>query len=232
METITDERAGEGQREQRSFALALRSLGEDGMIEGYGSVFGVRDSYGDVIEPGAFKASLAGHKSAGTMPAMLWQHDPSEPIGVWTDMSEDKGGLLVKGKLADTQRGRDARTLMKLNAINGLSIGFVATGKSWKEEDGISTRILTGIDLWEVSLVTFPANPAARVTSIKSADVAQIKTIRDAERALRDAGFSAEAARLFVSRVKSVADRERDARQAAAEINRSLERLVSSISKD
>jgi uncharacterized protein len=166
------------------------------------------------------------------MPAMLWQHDPSEPIGVWTDMSEDKGGLLVKGKLADTQRGRDARTLMKLNAINGLSIGFVATGKSWKEEDGISTRILTGIDLWEVSLVTFPANPAARVTSIKSADVAQIKTIRDAERALRDAGFSAEAARLFVSRVKSVADRERDARQAAAEINRSLERLVSSISKD
>jgi uncharacterized protein len=232
METITDERAGEGQREQRSFALALRSLGEDGMVEGYGSVFGVRDSYGDVIEPGAFKASLAGHKSAGTMPAMLWQHDPSEPIGVWTDMSEDKGGLLVKGKLADTQRGRDARTLMKLNAINGLSIGFVATGKSWKEEDGTSTRVLTGIDLWEVSLVTFPANPAARVTSIKSADVAQIKTIRDAERALRDAGFSAEAARLFVSRVKSVADRERDARQAAAEINRSLERLVSSISKD
>lgn len=87
-------------RETRAFALDLRAIGEDGTIEGYGSVFGVQDSYGDVVAHGAFKASLAAHKAGGTMPAMLWQHDSAVPIGVWTDMSEDDKGLKIKGRLS------------------------------------------------------------------------------------------------------------------------------------
>ena len=75
-----------GGREVRSFALQIKAAGEDGTLEGYGSVFGVRDNYDDVIAKGAFVQSLNDHKAAGTMPAMLWQHDADKPIGIWTEM--------------------------------------------------------------------------------------------------------------------------------------------------
>ena len=120
-----------------------------------------------MIAAGAFVGSLGAHKAAGTMPAMLWQHDADEPIGVWTEMTEDKKGLRVKGQLAlETVRGKEAHALLKLGALNGLSIGFVS--KQWAYDRESEVRTLTEIDLWEVSLVTFPANPKARVTHIKS----------------------------------------------------------------
>lgn len=218
-----------GGREVRNFALQLKAVGDDGTVEGYGSVFGVRDAYDDVIAAGAYAASLAQHKAAGTMPAMLWQHDPSAPIGVWTEMVEDTKGLRIKGKLAlDTVKGAEAYALLKMGALNGLSIGFIA--KQWGYDRDTDVRTLTEVDLWEVSMVTFPANDKSRITGIKAADLAGIKTIRQAEQALRDAGFSADAAKALIAEVKRIALDERDAHEAAAALkaaNRLLQSLQS-----
>jgi HK97 family phage prohead protease len=189
-------------REVRSYALQIKAAGEDGTIEGYGSVFGNKDSYNDVIEKGAFAQSIKSHKASQSMPAMLWQHDAAQPIGVWTDISEDENGLHMRGKFAmGTVKGREAYELAKMHALNGLSIGFVAKGWDYSGE----VRILTELELWEVSLVTFPANTKARITGVKSSD--EIVTLKDAERVLRDSGFSKQDALAFVSRVKTLSSR-------------------------
>ena len=215
--------------EHRAYALAIRAAGDDGTVEGYGSVFGVRDTYDDVIQPGAFATSLGAHRAAGTMPAMLWQHDPEEPIGVWTDMVEDEKGLRVKGRLVlDAERGRAAHALLKAGALNGLSIGFMA--KQWAYDRDTDVRTLTEIDLWEVSMVTFPAQARARITNVKSADVAGLTTIRQAEKTLRDAGFSAGAAGAYLAQVKRIVLAERDARDAAARATGAADRLLRSLS--
>lgn len=215
--------------EHRAYALAIRAAGDDGTVEGYGSVFGVRDTYDDVIQPGAFATSLGAHRAAGTMPAMLWQHDPEEPIGVWTDMVEDEKGLRVKGRLVlDAERGRAAHALLKAGALNGLSIGFMA--KQWAYDRDTDVRTLTEIDLWEVSMVTFPAQARARITNVKSADVAGLTTIRQAEKTLRDAGFSADAAGAYLAQVKRIVLAERDARDAAARATGAADRLLRSLS--
>ncbi len=208
----------EAQLERRgrmALALQIKATGDDGSVEGYGSVFGVRDNYDDVIAAGAFAASLKAHKAAGTMPAMLWQHEADEPIGVWTEMVEDAKGLRIKGQLClDTSRGKEAHALLKMGALNGLSIGFIS--KQWSYDVEEDVRTLTEIDLWEVSLVTFPANEKARITNVKQADIGTMKQLRDAEKALRDAGFSAETAKAFVAQVKRIALEERDVPGAAA----------------
>jgi HK97 family phage prohead protease len=149
-------------------------------FEGYGAVFGNVDSYGDVIAPGAFADTLAAARRNGRWPAMLAQHGgmglsaaDMMPIGVWTDFAEDGKGLWVKGRLADTERGREAYALMKMAprpAIDGLSIGYIAkkwTARSRPEEP---RRRLEAVDLLEISLVTMPANPKARVTGVKTFD--------------------------------------------------------------
>lgn len=213
--------AGTG-RQTRSFALSIKATGDGGEVEGYGSVFGVRDSYDDVISAGAFKASLAAHKAAGTMPAMLWQHDAAEPIGVWTEMVEDERGLRIKGRLAmDTARGKEAHALLKMGALNGLSIGFVS--KQWAYDRDTEVRTLTEVDLWEVSLVTFPANGASRITGVKAAD--EIGVPKDAERILRDAGFSKSDATAFVSRVMRMGEERREAAESTARAMKAAQRL-------
>lgn len=231
-----ERRAAVHGREHRSFALLdLKATGDSGIVEGYGSVFGVKDSYDDVILPGAFSASLAAQRAANTMPAMLWQHDPSEPIGIWSEMVEDERGLRVKGQLAlETVRGREAFSLLKLGALNGLSIGFVATAKSYNDRDG--TRMISAIDLWEVSLVTFPANGSARVDGIKSADgVGALEKPSDAERWLREAApdMSKSVATAFVSRLMRMGEERREAAQSTAAAQSAADRLLSSLtSKD
>jgi HK97 family phage prohead protease len=220
-------RSGVDQRQVRTFALAIKASGSDGSVEGYGSVFGVRDAYADVIAAGAFAASLAAHKAAGTMPAMLWQHDASEPIGVWSEMVEDEKGLLIKGRLAlDTTRGKEAHALLKMGALNGLSIGFVS--KEWMYDRDSDVRTLTQLDLWEVSLVTFPANDKARITGVKAGDAGAIQTLKEAERCLRDAGLSADAARAFVAQVRRIAPDLRDADGVSA-ATAAAERLLRSM---
>lgn len=211
--------------EVRAYALEVRAAGEDGSIEGYGSVFGVRDAYDDVIVAGAFAGTIAEHRASGTMPAMLWQHSPDEPIGVWEEIAEDANGLRVKGRLAlDTARGREAHALLKMGALNGLSIGFVA--RSWRYENE-DVRVLTDIDLWEVSLVTFPANAKARVTQVKAADA--VATPKDAERILREAGFSKADATAFVSRVMRMGETRREAADATAQALKAAERALQTL---
>jgi uncharacterized protein len=181
---------------------------EEMSFTGYGAVFNNIDSYGDMILPGAFAHYLSAVKSGATVwPIMLLQHGGWEmtaedmtPIGVWTDLAEDGTGLKVAGKLADTPRGREIYTLMKMEprpAIDGLSIGYIA--KEWeprsKPED--PRRQLKRIELMEISPVTFPANGKARVGQVKSGN--DEMTIRDAEEALRDAGFSRKEAKAILA---------------------------------
>lgn len=215
-------------RQTRSFALSIKAAGDDGTVEGYGSVFGVRDSYDDVIAAGAFKSSLAAHKTAGTMPAMLWQHNSSEPIGVWKSMDEDEKGLAVRGQLdLNTVRGKEAHSLLKMGAIHGLSIGFMS--KQWKYDTEQDIRTLTEIDLWELSLVTFPANSKARVTQVKAAD--EIVLPKDAERILRDAGFGKVDACGFVSRVMRLGEERRDAAMVVERSERAAAELLRKITE-
>jgi phage prohead protease, HK97 family len=217
---------GAGGREVRSYALQIKATGDDGTVEGYGSVFGERDSYDDVIAPGAFKGSLAAHKTAGTMPAMLWQHDGDKPIGIWTEMVEDSKGLRIKGQLAlETILGKEAHALLKLGALNGLSIGFVS--KQWTYDRDTEVRTLTELDLWEVSLVTFPANGKARVTNVKAAD--DLAAPKDAERVLRDAGFTKSDATAFVSRVMRMGEARSESADSTAAAMRAANRFLASL---
>lgn len=146
-----------------------RSADSRGSVSGYASTFnGEPDSYGDVIAPGAFAASLARHKADGTAPLMLWGHDPDRPVGRWEALSEDSSGLLVKGRFnLDTAAGHDAYAHVLAGDLGGLSIGYRTMPNGAKPGPNGST-ILTTIDLKEVSIVGFPANRGARVTEVKS----------------------------------------------------------------
>lgn len=183
-----------GGRSLKAMPCSYKALRESSReFEGYGSVFGVVDSYQDVVLPGAFAATLEKATATGRMPAMLWQHDPSQVIGVWRVMVEDSRGLYVMGELADTQLGREAYALLKLGALSGLSIGYSVTGDRYDRERDV--RELTGIELWETSLVTFPANGESRVQAVKEAPT----TYRGLERILREAGFSRSEAKAIAS---------------------------------
>lgn len=132
-------------------------------IAGYASVFGAEDRGGDVVEPGAYAASLQALDASGRRVRMLWQHDPAEPIGVWDEVREDARGLFVKGRLLqDVARAREAAALLEAGAIEGLSIGY-RTLRARKDDGG--RRRLLELELWEVSLVTFPMLPDARVAA-------------------------------------------------------------------
>jgi hypothetical protein len=187
------------------FACELKASGDSGTFEGYGSVFNLEDKGGDIVVPGAFAESLAAQKSAGRMPAMLWQHRPSEPIGVYTSMEEDSVGLKVKGQLAlKTVRGAEAYELMKMGALSGMSIGYRVRDDSWDRVTGV--RSLKKVDLVELSLVTFPMNDASRVSAVKT--IEELDSLSEIERHLRDAcGLSKSEATALVSRVKSVISR-------------------------
>lgn len=130
-------------------------------IEGYASLFNRTDRGGDIVARGAYVASLQRLAEEGRQVKMLWQHDPAQPIGVWDEVREDEKGLYVKGRLLDSiARARDAATLIAAHAIDGLSIGY-RTLKAVKTDKG--QRLLQELELWEVSVVTFPMLPSARV---------------------------------------------------------------------
>lgn len=130
-------------------------------IEGYASLFGKVDQGGDVVAEGAYEASLKRSASSGRAIKLLWQHDPAQPIGVWTEVREDERGLYVKGRLlTEVARGREAAALIGAGAIDGLSIGY-RTLRAAKDDSG--RRVLSEVELWEVSLVTFPMLPDARI---------------------------------------------------------------------
>jgi len=196
-----------GAPERLDVPFELKSLttrqGEDGsregIFEGLASTFGTRDRAGDIIEPGAFRESLG---RAGRI-KMLWQHDPRAPIGVWERIAETPAGLAVKGRLVlEVQRAREALALLRAGAVDALSIGFSVPRSGASVDREKSVRRLTRIDLWEVSIVTFPANPEARVARVKAhihAGAGRLPSEREFERYLtRDAGFSRSQARTII----------------------------------
>ncbi|MFA8442839.1 HK97 family phage prohead protease [Yoonia sp.] len=172
--------------EHKFCALGTEVTVTDGtIISGYASLFGKSDQGGDTVEKGAYGASLA--KGRGVK--MLWQHDPAQPIGVWDEVREDATGLWVKGRLlTDVAKGREAASLIAAKAIDGLSIGY-RTVKARKDDKG--GRLLSELELWEVSLVTFPMLPDARVGA---------KGDDPAETAMREMAAAFEGARRMMAR--------------------------------
>lgn len=151
--------------ETKSFALELKDLTEEGVIEGYASIFGNVDNGGDKVMPGAFVEGLAKSRQTGRKVKMLWQHNPDQPIGVWDDLAEDAKGLWVKGRLVmEVPRAKEAHALMKAGAIGGLSIGYRIKDS---EPDG-NVRLLKSVELYEISPVTFPMNERAKLSSVKA----------------------------------------------------------------
>ena len=153
-------------------------------IEGYASLFGATDQGGDAVQPGAYGASLAALAKAGGSVKMLWQHDPARPIGVWDEVREDARGLYVKGRLlTEVQAGREALALLKAGAIDGLSIGY----RTRRAEKAAAGRLLHEVELWEVSLVTFPMLPQARVQASASDEEADLaRTLAETFREARE----------------------------------------------
>jgi uncharacterized protein len=170
--------------EGKAVVLEMKASAE-GIIEGYASLFGEVDKGGDVVQAGAYTKSLAALSADGRNVKMLWQHDPSQPIGVWDEVREDAKGLHVKGRILNgVDKGREVLALVEAGAIDGLSIGYrtINATRGAKGE-----RLLNELELWEVSLVTFPMQQTARIDAVKAADL----TERELERILtRDAGLS------------------------------------------
>lgn len=185
----------------RDFDLSVKSVADDGVFTGYGSVFGVKDSYGEVVAPGAFAESLAEIAAKGRPVPVLWQHRSGQPIGVYKSLSEDGVGLKVEGMLLsqDVAQAREAHALMKAGAVSGLSIGYYVRADSFDQKTKI--RTLTKLDLVEVSLVTFPANDEARVDAIKSKLAhGSLPTLREFEQLLREQGFSKNQSAIIANR--------------------------------
>lgn len=214
---------------QLDCAFEIKALDSDGSFSGYGSVFGVEDSYKEVVAPGAFKKTLSNWKKKGKLPPVLWQHDQRQPIGAYSKMREDQNGLYVEGKLLkdDIYRAKEAYALLKNGVISGLSIGYLTNSDDFDSKTGI--RTLTELDLWEVSLVTFPANQSASITAVKTVqamvNAGEIPDARTFEAALRDAwGLSRRQAAAFM------ADGYRGINQRDADLE-ALERLKLLIGK-
>lgn len=194
--------------EYKELVFDVKAAGAEGEFEGYASVFGVVDLGNDVVQPGAFAKSLNERKVK-----MLWQHDTGQPIGVWTEIREDDRGLYVRGKLIlDVQRGKEAAALLKAGALDSMSIGFRTVVSEINNDSDV--RKLVELELHEISLVTFPMLPDAMVTSAKS-----IKTEREFEKFLRDAGYSKAQSVAIASHgykaVNNLRDADHDARRDA-----------------
>lgn len=154
--------------------LPLSRASETGVFAGYASLFGVADTGGDMVMAGAFARSLMKRGAAGVK--MLWQHQAAEPIGVWNSIVEDARGLRVEGRLdLSVARAREALSLMRKGAIDGLSIGFRTQRATTEKSTGL--RRLHEIDLWEISIVTFPMLPQARVGAVKQTPRARLETL-------------------------------------------------------
>ena len=205
-------------RKSLNFELK-REPDDDGRFSGYASVFDVVDNGMDVVAKGAFTKSLANRK-----PKMLWQHDTQQVIGVWDEVAEDERGLYVKGRLLkDVSKGREAMALLRAGALDSMSIGY-RTKEAINEGSG-RVRRLVEVDLFEISLVTFPMLDDALVTDVKS-----IKTEREFEQFLRDAGYSRKEATALTLHGFKALNGQRDAGQEDAQ-NEGIEALFRQINQ-
>lgn len=178
---------------KKDFGLSVKDVSDEGAFEGYASTFGGSpDSYGDVVMPGAFAESLVRHKREGSMPLLLWGHRAGDlPIGNWVDMAEDGKGLWGKGQIdLEDEIGRRVHRALKRKSVRGLSIGY-ETIESKNDPKRPGVNLLEKLDLWEVSVVNFPANRRSLVTGVKaSLEAGNLPTLPEFEEFLREAGFS------------------------------------------
>lgn len=181
--------------ETKRATVALDTLQDDGRFSGYASLFDKVDLGKDRVAKGAFEKSLSKRAQSGVR--MLFQHDPSHPIGTWQIICEDEYGLYVEGRIAQASaKGAEVLALMRDGAVDGLSIGFRTVRSTTDRKSGI--RTIREADLWEISVVTFPMLPQARVAQVKSA---QLPTIRTFEHWLtRDAGLTRRQARIVIAK--------------------------------
>lgn len=199
--------------EYKQFAFKADAVGEDGTFSGYGSVFGNVDGGMDIVQKGAFAASLKDIiKSGDPLPA-LWQHNSCEPVGGFDVLEEDDHGLKVSGFLLKDEvvRAAEAYALMKRRVVKGLSIGYRVLKDSWNEKTNV--RTLIELELVEISIVTFPMNEEAQIDAVKSKLLAGDKpTIREFEELLREKGFSrSDAEHIAVHGFKNWQGRESEA---------------------
>ncbi len=180
--------------ERKDTAVEIADIDREGRFEGYASVFGQADLSGDIVMVGAFARSLRQRGAGGVR--MLYQHDPAQPIGRWEAIGEDHRGLYVRGRLSlMTAKGREVHALMRDGALDGLSIGFRTVRARVEKQAGLR-RILEA-DLWEISVVTFPMLPAARIAEVKGG----LPSIRQFERWLtRDARLTRRQARQVIAK--------------------------------
>ncbi len=193
------------------FPLEIRAINSQGEFEGYASVFDVVDTYNTAMQPGCFRASLAAWSERKRLPPLLWQHKTDEPIGIYTDMREDAHGLKVKGQLLinDDPLAKRAYAHLKAGSINGLSIGFKRGVDSYDEQRDIT--LIHEIDLLEVSLVTFPSNESATITTVRDSSESELPSPRQLETILRDAGLSRRQAKAILSDgYKALSQRDAD----------------------
>ncbi len=183
-------------RERKFVDAAIGPVTREGEFSGYASLFGTADLAKDVVERGAFSRAIRERGASGIR--MLFQHDPAEPIGTWVEMREDERGLFVRGKLAlGVARAREVLELMRGGALDGLSIGFRTVRARKDARSGV--RHIVEADLWEVSIVTFPMLPGARVEAVKAART--LPSVREFERWLtRDAKLTRGEARAVIAR--------------------------------
>ncbi len=173
-------------------ALDLKSMTEGGVFEGYASLFDTEDLGRDSLRRGAFAESLARKGPRGIR--LLFQHDPAQPIGIWESLVEDGKGLLVRGRLmTQVARAREVFSLMRSGAIDGLSIGFRVVKAHRDRIRGV--RRIEKVDLWEISVVTFPMLPGARIRTVKTRPLAHRRPAeRELDRRLPRQGGSTRAA--------------------------------------
>jgi len=197
---------------------------EKGVFSGYGSIFGNKDLGNDVMVQGAFAKSIASKGPKGVK--LLYQHDAKEPIGVFDEIIEDRKGLRVKGRLAmGTQKGREVYELMKMGAIDGLSIGYRVSPKGAMYDERGKKRMLKEVDLMEISAVTFPMNTRARVQAVKG----EQRTVREWEETMRDAcGLSRSESKVAANAVfkaldqREVGDEQKDVIDSMAKLTKIL----------
>ena len=212
------------QKPNITIPLEVKGL-NDREFDGHGSIFKNVDLGGDIVLPGAFKRSLAQHKADGDLPSMFWMHDPGKVPGKWMDMREDDKGLAVKGVLAKTDLGDEIHTLLKMDAVRGMSIGYITKDYDF-DKDG--NRLIKEADLWEVSIVSLPMNPLAQVVHVKSQLSERgeyVPSLREFESILRDVGCAQNVAKRIIAKVydgEEKPDDHRDGEQEAVEAAEAL----------
>ncbi|QNX28249.1 HK97 family phage prohead protease [Acinetobacter seifertii] len=183
------------------FKMQEQTVQEDGFFSGYLAVFNNIDSHGDVIRKGAFLKTIEEWNSKGKYPAIFWNHDPDEPIGVFTLMREDEKGLYVEGRLliSDIVRAKSTYALMKVKAIDGMSIGYITIQATQDPQTMI--RELLELELVEGSIVAFPSNPNSLISSVKSKlQDGELPSLPEFEKFLRESGFSKTQATVIASK--------------------------------